>query len=332
MQLPATPADALTFALHFDAHVAEGLSLDAQTAFIRRWTDSPDFNALKNTHLDFADILRLTSSRFWDIYHPANLVRVPSDRLPVLAQIAARPGHPACQFIVEHVINAIGSLPPATRALFCAARMRWRVHGNAEQLFFGTCFHRLCLLAESRGEPLPGAPSPVLRRGFLPSFPYSYEAQLPAPLRDAIEADAPVPFAMAMALCGRRLSKHLLLYLLTRAAGHILAEYLPALRNARPLADVVLYCASSLPADPAIALLHAIDRADPGAVARAADLFGNNALWNLLYREEDRYGHVSSDTPRLETTLLALGCDPDRPNILALTPRHLQTAFRLLST
>ncbi len=339
MNLPTTPADALSFALHFDDRVAEGLSLDDQVSFLLRWRDDPEFEALP-PQSDIVSLLRDTSIRYWDIFRPGNLARLPSDLIPDLANILIRRDTRLGRTLLDHIVNSLDILPPETRAVFCAVQMQQWDWWD-ERRFFETCFRRLTYLSRAGGCPGPSYPAAFTSRDFLHSIPASYGSILPAPLQNAIEDDAPIPFAIALDLCGRRLAKSLLLHLFSRHAGRILADNLPALSRALPLADVVLYCASSLPSDPAATLLQAIDRDSPGFVASAVDLFGNNALWYLFYRRPLRhwarptslaYTDPDQDTRALETALLAFGCSPDRPNLLALTPRHIQTALHTLQT
>ena len=77
-----------------------------------------------------------------------------------------------------------------------------------------------------------------------------------------------------------------------------------------------------------------IDKSVPGTLRDARDIFGNNALWYLFYREGT--GSRSWDdaaapaTASIEALLLEHGCDPDRPNCLELTYNVVKTARKAL--
>ena len=77
-----------------------------------------------------------------------------------------------------------------------------------------------------------------------------------------------------------------------------------------------------------------IDKSAPGTLRDARDIFGNNALWYLFYRNESS-SHPSddedaTDTDRIETLLLEHGCDPDQPNCLELTYNAIKVARAIL--
>ena len=260
-----------------------------------------------------SEFLFQTSSHAWDLYDPGVLKTIPYDRQVILAQIGSR--YDETSFVYTKIVNAL-FLPLETRALFCAARMAG--YAWTEQTrFFGNYYRTLCLRKRLSGENEPNYPTTFSQRHFYRNFSSSYESQLPLKLAESINSDNVAQFNITLTLCNRQLSKNLVLHLLLRGAINILKANLSAIDRFLSLEKTVLFCASSVPEPVATHLLSAIEDTAPGSIKKASDIFSNNALWYLLYRNDlskFRAGQPFS----IEKLLLDAGCDPHHLNCIGL--------------
>ena len=94
--------------------------------------------------------------------------------------------------------------------------------------------------------------------------------------------------------------------------------------------------ASSLDQHLAVPLLKQIEKSIPGTLRNTQDIFGNNALWYLLYHDGNSAGHPwhnerVASIESIEALLLKYGCDPDQPNCFDLTYSSIKTAQKELN-
>lgn len=153
---------------------------------------------------------------------------------------------------------------------------------------------------------------------------------------DSIAADNPAQFSIMLTMSNRQLSKKLLLHLINASAINILLGNFDAVARFLPIDVLTFYCASSLDQHLAVPLLKQIEKSIPGTLRNTQDIFGNNALWYLLYHEWNSAGHPwhnerVASIESIEALLLKYGCDPDQPNCLDLTYSSIRTAQKELN-
>ena len=171
-------------------------------------------------------------------------------------------------------------------------------------------------------------------RVFFDAIGSSYGLKLPQTLEEAILADEPARFAITRTMCNKQLSRNLILHLIYENANNIILANFAAVKRHIPLDELAFFCVLSLNLDLALPLLAEIEKSAQGTLRDARDIFGNNALWYLLYRNESS-GHPSDEdatvTDRIEALLLEHGCDPDQPNCLELTYNAIKSARAALA-
>ena len=347
--------EAIKIALDFDNHVRRGMTVAEQIGFLVNnyaiLSDNYEIGKYEGSGADvqngwsclprsFRPLSALfeTSSLVWDVYRPENLVGLPPRQLAILATIGSSVRHTyllsysvASRF--QTIVAASHVLSPETRAYFCAARMNGP-HWTESRLLFASRHALVELRAKMHGEPVPEYPRGFVRRTFYERFSPSFGLKLPQTLQDAIAADDPARFGITMAVCNKQLSKNLVLHLLDREAVRILLADFDAVKRHLPLDELAFYCASSLNPELSIPLLSEIEKSAPGTLRDAQDVFGNNALWYLFYREGT--GSRSWDdaaapaNASIEALLLEHGCDPGRPNCLELTYNVVKAARKAL--
>jgi hypothetical protein len=347
--------EVLEIALDFDNRVRRGMTIATQIEFLvdnyATLSDEYEIGKIEESGADVQNgwrclppyfcplsMLFETSSLVWDVYRPEYLLGLSPRQLAILATIGSSVRHihylsnvVASRF--QTIIAASHVLPPETRAYFCAARMDGFLWTES-RLFFSSHHALVSLQAKMRGEPVPEYPRGFVRRTFYEHFSPSFGLKLPQALQDAIAADNPARFGITMTMCNKQLSKNLVLHLLDREAIQILLADFAAVKRHLPLDELAFYCASSLNLPLALPLLAEIEKSAKGALRDATDIFGNNALWYLLYRNESSdYPSVGEDATaidRIETLLLEHGCDPDQPNCLELTYNAIKAARAIL--
>ena len=98
----------------------------------------------------------------------------------------------------------------------------------------------------------------------------------------------------------------------------------------------VYSCTSSLDQHLAVPLLKQIEKSIPGTLRNTQDIFGNNALWYLLYQEGNSADHTGrnyrvSSSESIEALLLEHGCNPNQANCLDLTYNSIRLAQKELN-
>ena len=200
-----------------------------------------------------------------------------------------------------------------------------------DRRIFANRYKQMYYQALTNGNPPPEYPRGFCKRRFYDKFSSSYASKLPQTLIDAIAADNPAQFSIMLTMSNRQLSKNLLLHLINASAINILLGNFDAVARFLPIDALTFYCASSLDQHLAVPLLKQIETSTPGTLRNTQDIFGNNALWYLLYHEGNSAGHPwhndrFASIESIEALLLEYGCDPDQPNCLDLTYSSIKTA------
>ena len=349
--------EAVRIALDFDNHVRRGMTVAAQIDFLvdNYGTLSDDYvirgpgtvdddmqNGWDGGHSRFhpLGILFTTSKLVWEVYRPENLVGLSPRQLTALSDIGSGSWSSALDYLFtkryQTIVAASHILSPKERAFFYAARLNgwdWRENRH----FFGSEFERLALLAEMSGKPRPEFPRCLTQRSLFGKTSLSFGSQLPQALQTAISTDNPARFGITMTMCNKQLSKNLLLHLIRMEAINIILTNFNVVKRHIPLDELAFFCASSLNRQMALPLLAEIEKSAPGTLRDARDIFGNNALWYLLYSCEKGYGYSSydedaTDINQFEALLLEHGCDPDQPNCLELTYNAVKAARKELES
>ncbi len=349
--------EAVKIALDFDNHVRRGMTIAAQIDFLvdNYGTLSGDYKIQKPGTVDDdmqngwnggrsrfrpLGILFTISNLVWEVYRPENLVGLSPRHLTTLSNIGSGSWPSGLYYLFtkrfQTIVAASHILSPIVRAFFCAVRLSgWDWRGNRH--FFGAEFERLALLSEMSGEPRPEFPRCLTQRSFFGKTSLSFGLQLPLALQAAISTDNPARFGITMTMCNKQLSKNLLLHLFRMEAINIILANFDVVKRHIPLDELALFCASSLNLPMALPLLAEIEKSAPGTLRDARDIFGNNALWYLLYSSEKGYSYSSddedaTDIPKIEALLLEHGCDPDLPNCLELAYNTVKAARKELAT
>lgn len=347
--------EVLEIALDFDNRVRRGMTIPEQIDFlVDNYASLSDdyeigrteavndamqngWNGLRNCFHPLG-ILFGTSDLVWEVYRPENLVGLSPRQLATLSAIGSGSWYSGLDFLFnkryQTIVAASHILSPKVRALFCATRMNgwnWRERRGR---FFGAEFERLTLRADMLGKPHPEFPRGLTARAFFGNIGPSHGLKLPQTLQEAILADDPARFAITRTMCNKQLSKNLILHLIYENAIHIILANFAAVKRHVPLDELAFFCVLSLNLDFSMPLLAEIDKSVPGTLRDARNIFGNNALWYLFYRNESS-SHPSddedaTDTDRIETLLLEHGCDPDQPNCLELTYNAIKAAARAI--
>ena len=139
-----------------------------------------------------------------------------------------------------------------------------------------------------------------------------------------------------LTMSNRQLSKNLLLHLINASAVNILLVNFDTVARLLPIDALTFYCASSLDQHLAVPLLKQIEKSIPGTLRNTQDIFGNNALWYLLYHEGNSAGHPwhnerVASIESIEALLLEHGCNPNQANCLDLTYSSIRTAQKELN-
>lgn len=309
--------------VHYDEAVNAGMSVADQVDFLTSnykllgetcgiYRDPINRNVITNFRpLQF---LFASTSHIWALYDPGVLKTLPYDRQVILAQIGSH--HYETRFVYTKIVNST-TLPLKTRALFCAARMDGSVW-TEQPKFFENYYRFLCLGKQLHGEPEPDYPTTFSPRHFYRNLSPYYESHLPQKLAEAINSDNVAQFSIALALCNRQLSKNLILHLLRQQAINILTANLTAIDKFLSFEKTILFCASSVHEPVATSLLSAIESAAPDSIRNASDIFGNNALWYLFYREGSNRFSAPKQEKSIETLLIDAGCDPHHLNCIGL--------------
>ena len=347
--------EVLEIALDFDNRVRRGMTIPEQIDFLvdNYATLSDDYeigrpeavnDAMQNgwdvgrSRFHPLGILFGTSDFVWEVYRPENLVGLSPRQLATLSAIGSGSWYSGLDYLFnkryQTIVSASHILSPNVRALFCATRMNGRDWRERRRRFFGAEFERLTLRADMLGKPRPEFPRGLTARAFFDNIGRSYGLKLPQTLEEAILADDPARFAITRTMCNKQRSKNLILYLIYENAINIILANFAAVKRHLPLDELAFFCVLLRNLDLAFPLLSEIEKSAPGALRDARDIFGNNALWYLLYRDESS-GHPSddedaTDTDRIETLLLEHGCDPDQPNCLELTYNAVKAARAVL--
>ena len=340
-----TVDEAVKTALSFDNLVREGITMSEQTNFLidnyAQLDEDYSIGGEKRMVLlsdgryhTFCPLSTLfDSSAFaWDIYRPENLVGLTTQQLATLARMHDARSDIPVQY--QTIVEATHILPRATRALFCAIQMcgyRW----TEDRRIFTNRYKQMYYQALTNGNPLPEYPRGFCKRRFYDKFSSSYASKLPQTLIDAIAADNPAQFSIMLTMSNRQLSKNLLLHLVNANAINILLGNFDAVARFLPIDVLTFYCASSLDQHLAVPLLKQIEKSIPGTLRNAQDIFGNNALWYLLYQEGNSADHPwdnarNDSIESIEALLLEYGCDPDHPNCLDLTYNSIRAAQKEL--
>lgn len=338
--------DAVKTALSFDNLVREGMTTSEQIGFLidnhAQLDEDYSIGGEKRTVLlsdgryhTFRPLSTLfDSSAFaWNIYRPENLVDLTIQQLATLARIHDTKSDIPVQY--QTIIEATHILPRATRALFCAIQMRG-YRWTEDRRIFANRYKQMYYQAFTNGNPLPEYPRGFCKRRFYDKFSSSYASKLPQTLVDAIAADNPAQFSIMLTMSNRQLAKNLLLHLINASALNILLANFDAVKRFLPIDTLVFYCASSLDQHLASPLLRQIEKSSPGTLRNSQDIFGNNAFWYLLYREENLGGRpwqndIVAPIEPIEALLLKHGCNPDQPNCLDLTYSSIVTAQKELN-
>lgn len=347
--------DALNMVLSFDNLVREGMTTIEQINFLidnRAHLDRMySTGELKTWNPLSGELVRgfyplsilFGASAFaWNIYRPENLVGLSTKQLATLAKLLAKLTDTHIQSCnatatirCQEIVEATHILPRAARALFCAIQMRG-YRWTEDRHIFANRYKQMYYQALTNGYPLPEYPRGFCKQRFYDKFSSSYASKLPQTLIDAIAADNPAQFSIMLTLSTRQLSKNLLLHLINASAVNILLGNFNAVTRFLPIDVLTFYCASSLDQHLAVPLLKQIEKSIPGTLRNAQDIFGNNALWYLLYQEGNSAGHPShneriASIESIEALLLKYGCDPDQPNCLDLTYNSIRTAQKELN-
>ena len=338
--------DALNMVLSFDNLVREGMTTIEQINFLidnRAHLDRMySTGELKTWNPSSGELVRgfcplstlFDSSAFaWNIYRPENLVGLTTQQLATLARMNDARSDLPVQY--QTIVEATHILPRAARALFCAIQMRG-YRWTEDRRIFANRYKQMYYQALTNGNPPPEYPRGFCKRRFYDKFSSSYASKLPQTLIDAIAADNPAQFSIMLTLSNRQLSKNLLLHLINASAINILLGNFNAVTRFLPIDALTFYCASSLDQHLAVPLLKQIETSTPGTLRNTQDIFGNNALWYLLYHEGNSAGHPwhnerVASIESIEALLLKYGCDPDQPNCLDLTYSSIRTAQKELN-
>ena len=338
--------DAVKTVLSFDNLVREGMTTSEQIGFLidnhAQLDEDYSIGGEKRTVLlsdgryhTFRPLSTLfDSSAFaWNIYRPENLVDLTTQQLATLARIHDTKSDLPVQY--QTIVEATHILPRAARALFCAIQMRGFLW-TEDRRIFANRYKQMYYQALTNGNPPPEYPRGFCKRRFYDKFSSSYASKLPQTLIDAIAADNPAQFSIMLTLSNRQLSKNLLLHLINASAINILLGNFDAVARFLPIDVLTFYCASSLDQNLAVPLLKQIEKSIPGTLHSSQDIFGNNALWYLLYQEGNSAGHPwhserLASIESIEALLLKYGCDPDQPNCLDLTYSSIRTAQKELN-
>ena len=338
--------DAVKTVLSFDNLVREGMTTSEQIGFLidnhAQLDEDYSIGGEKRTVLlsdgryhTFRPLSTLfDSSAFaWNIYRPENLVDLTIQQLATLARIHDSRSDIPVQY--QTIVEATHILPRAARALFCAIQMRGFLW-TEDRRIFANRYKQKYYLALTNGKPLPEYPSGFCKRRFYGKFSSSYASKLPQTLIDAIAADNPAQFSIMLTMSNRQLSKNLLLHLINAGAINILLGNFDAVARFLPIDTLTFYCASSLDQHLAVPLLKQIEKVIPGTLRNAQDIFGNNALWYLLYQEGNSADHTGrnyrvSSSESIEALLLEHGCNPNQANCLDLTYNSIRVAQKELN-
>ena len=347
--------DALNMALNFDNLVRQGVAIAEQI----------DFLIDNRTHLDRTyhtgelewwnpsgeqlvrgfyplSILFGASAFAWNIYRPENLVGLSTKQLATLAKLLAeltdthiQSCNATATIRCQEIVEATHILPRAARALFCAIQMRG-YRWTEDRRIFANRYKQMYYQALTNSNPLPEYPRGFCKRRFYDKFSSSYASKLPQTLIDSISADNPAQFSIMLTMSNRQLSKNLLLHLINARAINILLGNFDAVARFLPIDALTFYCASSLHQHIAVPLLKQIEKLIPGTLRNTQDIFGNNALWYLLYHKGNSAGHPwhnerVASIESIEALLLEYGCDPDQTNCLDLTYSAIRTAQKELN-
>lgn len=160
--------------------------------------------------------------------------------------------------------------------------------------------------------------------------------KLPGMLRQAILDDSPEAFAIAMDMCGVKLSFSLLAWIIMLVKKDDLGNYdsrigslkiLKSLLQDRkafekviPLDEFLCLCTCRFFDDAAMALLETAEELYPGCIKNCRDAFGRNLLWYLVHNQLTAWYHPYC---KLTGYLLEKGCDPDNATTCGLTWRYL---------
>ena len=326
----------IDFVLNFDKVAAVRMSLHDQASFIAMHFDELHNIPIKRDGYLFPwsalTTLFKTSFRIWNLYRPEFLATIPYEHQAILAEIGV--SYEKTSAIYRLIQNSPDILPPESRALFCAARMRG-YRWQDEQPLFSTEYTLMCLQYQERGIARPEYPSAFSHNSFYKKFPSYFAANLPHVLSNAINADNIAQFAIALSVCNLTLSKNLLLYALANNATNILIANLNSFKHHLPFDSLILYCTSSVEVSTAIPLMTAIEENEPGAIRNAKDIFSNNALWYTFYRSTNLnfYQSISQneDFESISRFLLDNGVSPDAANCLDLTYSSMRKAQTTLS-
>ena len=322
--------------LHYDERVNGGLSTEDQIAFLTHYHQELgyDYDLIRNPannrvcRFNPRDTLFRYSNQIWILYAPYNIIKVSLTGQAVLAQIGR--DYPEAPSTYATIISSTATLPPETRALFCAARMNGFAWNESSRFFYET-YQLLDLRAQKLNLKRPEYPRAFCPKRFYRALHPSYVDALPDALRKAIGEDVPPRFSITLSICNKKLSSNLFLYLIRNEAKNILLANLQALKQFIPFTDLVLFSASSLHPRLALPLLNAMEAAEPGVIRNAADIFGNNALWYLLYRKANTWNDPGDGKP-IEKALLESGCDPNQPNCLKLSYSDIVKAKEVLQS
>ena len=347
--------DALNMALDFDNLVRQGMTIAEQIDFLidnrthldrtyhtgeLEWWDPSGEQLVRGFYP--LSILFGASAFAWNIYQPENLVGLSTKQLATLAMLLAKltdthiQSCNATAFIrCQAIVEATHILPRVTRALFCAIQMRG-YRWTEDRRIFVNRYKQMYYQALTNGSPIPEYPRDFCKRRFYDKFSSSYASKLPQTLVDAIAADNPAQFSIMLTMSNRQLAKNLLLHLINASALNILLANFDAVKRFLPIDTLVFYCASSLDQHLASPLLRQIEKSSPGTLRNSQDIFGNNAFWYLLYREENLGGRpwqndIVAPIEPIEALLLKHGCNPDQPNCLDLTYSSIVTAQKELN-
>lgn len=340
--------EAVKTAISFDNLVREGMTTSEQIGFLidnhAQLDEDYSIGGEKRTVLlsdgryhTFRPLSTLfdSSAFVWDIYRPENLVDLTTQQLATLARIHDNDTRSDIPIQYQTIVEATHILPRATRALFCAIQMRG-YRWTEDRRIFANRYKQMYYQAFTNGNPLPEYPRGFCKRRFYDKFSSSYASKLPQTLIDSIAADNPAQFSIMLTMSNRQLSKNLLLHLINASAINILLGNFDAVVRFLPIDVLTFYCASSLDQHLAVPLLKQIEKSIPGTLRNTQDIFGNNALWYLLYHEWNSSGHPwhnerVASIESIEALLLKYGCDPDQPNCLDLTYSSIRTAQKELN-
>lgn len=215
---------------------------------------------------------------------------------------------------------------PETRALFAVLLIGLRTSNLSHPVLFQEAYCKMILSHAPALGPLPSFPCAFNSDTFCARLSKSYERKMPCDLMNAITTDDIAQFEIQRTLQNRAFTISLVKTLFKHCACKILTYHIATAATFIDPKDILFFCSSTLPRS-CICLIEMLESRHPGIVTNARDIFGNNALWYGLHRlGRNRCGS------EIKECLIALGCDPESPNLLGLSYASMLRAKDVLKT